>query len=418
KNKYVDTPRYKNDNQSGQFGNQRIVTVIGARETVGKQADLLEDMDEEVDEQELEAHYSYMAKIQEVLQADSDITVEPLTETDQNTKECHDERDALANLIANLTLDTEENKKILKQLKKANTSLTYELEKHKGKEIVKPITPPSASEFDENSVSVQTEQADLLEDMDEEVDKQELEAHYSYMAKIQEVLQADSDTTVEPLTETDQNTKECHDERDALANLIANLTLDTEENKKILKQLKKANTSLTHELEKYQINLEETTKALGETTSSQDSCLIALQNKQTELEKYIAFNDRIVYYDKLQTMLNGTLGLLAQKDIDIKEGLNTKAYEILVVKQKHDELVKQSLLTKSNKKGLLKEKSHVIKDLQVKEDKDIDKMILMEKQLKFLNEIVYKRNQSIQTIHVLAPKGSTYNGRPNFPNPM
>ncbi|GKG05310.1 retrovirus-related pol polyprotein from transposon TNT 1-94, partial [Tanacetum coccineum] len=29
------TPRYKNDNQTGQFGNQRAVNVVGARETVG-----------------------------------------------------------------------------------------------------------------------------------------------------------------------------------------------------------------------------------------------------------------------------------------------------------------------------------------------------------------------------------------------
>ncbi|GKB47002.1 hypothetical protein Tco_0897755 [Tanacetum coccineum] len=45
-------------------------------------------------------------------------------QTDQNAK---DERVTLANLIENLTLDTEENKKILKQLKKANASLTQEL---------------------------------------------------------------------------------------------------------------------------------------------------------------------------------------------------------------------------------------------------------------------------------------------------
>ncbi|GJX82405.1 hypothetical protein Tco_0331886 [Tanacetum coccineum] len=104
------TPRYNNDNQSGQFGNQRTMTVVGTRETVGspvvqqtgiqcfnckgfghyakecrkpkrvkdysyhkekmmmckqaeqgvqlqaEQADWLEDTDEEIDEQELEAH--------------------------------------------------------------------------------------------------------------------------------------------------------------------------------------------------------------------------------------------------------------------------------------------------------------------------------------------------------------------------
>nr|GEW80501.1 hypothetical protein [Tanacetum cinerariifolium] len=37
------------------------------------------------------------------------------------------------------------------------------------------------------------------EDMDEEIDEQELEAHYSYMAKIQEVLTVDTCTDSEPL---------------------------------------------------------------------------------------------------------------------------------------------------------------------------------------------------------------------------
>nr|GFD11149.1 hypothetical protein [Tanacetum cinerariifolium] len=32
-------------------------------------------------------------------------------------------------------------------------------------------------------------------------------------------------------------------------------------------------------------------------------------------------------------------------------------------------------------------------------------------------EVVYKRSQSIQTIHMVAPKVSTYNGRPTFTNP-
>ncbi|GJW18772.1 retrovirus-related pol polyprotein from transposon TNT 1-94 [Tanacetum coccineum] len=318
----------------------------------------------------------------------------------------------------------------------------------------------------EQGVPLQAEQADWLADTDEEIDEQELEAHYSFMAKIQEVLPEESSSTDQPLeqvqnhdennvfanerrhseqpesindtyvlekddsnvtpdssnicnndNQVDQNAAECVDERAALANLIANLTLDTEENKTILKQLKKANASLTQELEECKTNLDETSRALGEATSCRDSCLIALQNKQNEFEKYKAFNDRTIDYDILQTKLNETLGLLALKDIEIKEGLKTKAYEISVLNQKHDELVKKSLLTKSQLEGRLKEKTKVILDLKVKEEKDIDKMIEMDKQLKFLNEIVYTRNQSIQTIHMLAPKCSTYNGRPTFANP-
>ncbi|GKC90286.1 retrotransposon protein, putative, unclassified [Tanacetum coccineum] len=132
RNKNVDTsPRYKNDNQTGQFGNQRTVTIVGARKTVvsqvvqqigiqcfnckefghfakecrkpkrvkdymyhkekmllckqaekgvplqAEQADWLANMDEEIDEQELEAHYNYMAKIQEVPTIDSRTDTEP-----------------------------------------------------------------------------------------------------------------------------------------------------------------------------------------------------------------------------------------------------------------------------------------------------------------------------------------------------
>ncbi|GJY22593.1 hypothetical protein Tco_0396251 [Tanacetum coccineum] len=191
---------------------------------------------------------------------------------------------------------------------------------------------------------------------DEEIDKQELEAHYGFMAKIQEVLPAESSSTDTPLEQvqnhdendvfanerqhSEKHAAECADERAALANLIANLTLDTEENKTILKQLKKANASLTQELKECKTNLDETSRALGEATSSRDSCLIALQTKQTELEKYTALNDRTSDYKILQTKLNETLGLLARKDIDIQEGLKTKTYEISVVNQITDELVK------------------------------------------------------------------------------
>nr|GEW53427.1 putative reverse transcriptase domain-containing protein [Tanacetum cinerariifolium] len=198
KNKNVDTTlRFKNDSQSGQFGTQRTVNVAGTREKVGsqdseyykekmllckkaeqgvplqaEQYDWLVDTDEEVDEQELEAHYSYMAKIHEVPTADSGTDSEPveqvqndtgynvfanvlqhfeqsksvsntcLVETDdsnvipdspdmceddaqneQNDVESDDEGVALANL----KLDVNENKKIQKQLKKANTTLAQEL---------------------------------------------------------------------------------------------------------------------------------------------------------------------------------------------------------------------------------------------------------------------------------------------------
>nr|GEW05516.1 hypothetical protein [Tanacetum cinerariifolium] len=140
KNKNVDTaPWYKNDDHSGQFGTQRTVNVTGTREKY----DWLADTDEEVDEQELEAHYNYMAKIQEQSESvsntclvetddsnvisDSPDICEDDIQNEQNDVENDDERIALANL----KLDVDKNKKIQKQLKKANTTLAQELKECK-----------------------------------------------------------------------------------------------------------------------------------------------------------------------------------------------------------------------------------------------------------------------------------------------
>ncbi|GJR42090.1 integrase, catalytic region, zinc finger, CCHC-type containing protein [Tanacetum coccineum] len=344
RNKNVDTtPRYKNDNQSGQFGNQRTMTVVGARETVG-------------------GHVVQQSGIQ----------CFNCKEFGHFAKECRKPK-----RVKDSTYHKE--KMLWVQYDTGYNVFANEIQHYE------------QSEFITNTCVVETVDSNVIPDSPDMCDND---------------------------IQNDQNDVECDDERVALANLIANLKLDVDENKKIQKQLKKANASLTQELKECKSTLAETSRTLGESNSIRDSCLVALQNKQTEFERYKAFNDRTVDYDKLERKLNETLRLLAQKDIDIKEGLKVKAYEISVVKEKHDELVKHSLLTKSHYEGLVKEKTKVITDFKLKEEKDIYKMISMENQLKFLNEIVYKRCQSIQTIHMLAPKYPTFNGRPTFANPM
>ncbi|GJS24467.1 hypothetical protein Tco_0453099 [Tanacetum coccineum] len=77
----------------------------------------------------------------------------------------------------------------------------------------------------------------------------------------------------------DQNTDDHGDEHVVLANLIANLKLNVNENKKIQKQLRNANTSLTHELKECKSTLEETNKTLGESNRTRDRYLIALHDK-------------------------------------------------------------------------------------------------------------------------------------------
>nr|GEX29993.1 hypothetical protein [Tanacetum cinerariifolium] len=217
----------------------------------------------------------------------------------------------------------------------------------------------------EQGVPLQAEQYDWLANTDEEVDEQELEAHYSYMAKIQEVPTADLGTDSERveqvqnearynvfanhlqhseqsksvnntcLVETDdsnvipdspdmceddiqneQNDVDNDDERVVLANLIANLKLDVDEKKKIQKQLKKANTTLAQELKECKTIIAETSKSLRESISVRDSCLVALQTKQAEFEKFKAFNDRTVpTYNGRPTFANSRYLKQAQSKI-------------------------------------------------------------------------------------------------------
>ncbi|GJW85430.1 hypothetical protein Tco_0158575 [Tanacetum coccineum] len=153
--------------------------------------------------------------------------------------------------------------------------------RHKGKEIAKPITPPSESASEEDNDPEQAQKDKEMKpkgvktprylkenDVDVEIDKQEVGSTLKLYGKdSRRFLYADTGTD---LSHWNRNAKMFVDvmmRLVALANLIANLKLDVDENKNIQNQLKKANALLTQELKECKSTLAETSRTLGESNS-------------------------------------------------------------------------------------------------------------------------------------------------------
>nr|GEV04808.1 retrovirus-related Pol polyprotein from transposon TNT 1-94 [Tanacetum cinerariifolium] len=129
-------------NRSDGYDNQRLGNVDGARETVGttmeeakiqlnvEQADWRDDTDDESENQELEAHYMYMAQIQEVSPDAADsgpiFDAEPLQKNDDDD-DLANERELLASLIEKLKCEVDDSKNRHKFLETSNKVLVDKL---------------------------------------------------------------------------------------------------------------------------------------------------------------------------------------------------------------------------------------------------------------------------------------------------
>nr|GEX73865.1 retrovirus-related Pol polyprotein from transposon TNT 1-94 [Tanacetum cinerariifolium] len=176
----------------------------------------------------------------------------------------------------------------------------------------------------EKGVPLQAEQYDWLEDTNEKIDDQELEAHYNYMAKIQEVPTADSGTDFKPLEQVQNDTG---------YNVFANDLHHSKQFEFI------SNTCLVE------------TNDSNVILDSPDMCDDDIQNDQNDVES----DDELV-------------------------------------KEKHDELIKQSLLTKSHDEGLLKQKT---KDMEI-----LIQTCLMPLSLKTQNDSFIFVHELKQEMHV------------------
>ncbi|GJV80758.1 integrase, catalytic region, zinc finger, CCHC-type containing protein [Tanacetum coccineum] len=119
-----NTPRI---NKGTGYDNQRVVNVAGTRENV-EQADWRDATNDEPKDQELEAHYMYIAQIQKVTPDAVDnsrpiFDAEPLQKDDDLAKE----HDLLASLIEKLKCEIDDSKNCNKFLETSNKDLVDKL---------------------------------------------------------------------------------------------------------------------------------------------------------------------------------------------------------------------------------------------------------------------------------------------------
>nr|GEW11974.1 hypothetical protein [Tanacetum cinerariifolium] len=272
---------------------------------------------------------------------------------------------------------------------------------------------------EEAGIQLNAEQADWRDDTDDELEDQELEAHYMYMAKLQEVSPDADDSgpifDAEPLQKVSNNdyynvfaiesehteqSESIHDtypikqdehnviidslymsydreqidhndddnnlanERELLASLIEKLKCEIDESKNRNKFLETSNKVLIEKL-----------KGEIEDFKNKNKILESTNNRFKEANNKLSDTNNLLYTDFKKS---------------------------------------QAELARRNDVEYASKKEAQIKLYKTCEDKELDKVIALENKVKVLYNIVYKTGQSVQTMNMLNNKGRTSFAKPEF----
>ncbi|GKB52210.1 hypothetical protein Tco_0902963 [Tanacetum coccineum] len=251
----------------------------------------------------------------------------------------------------------------------------------------------------DNSPRITKEQADWKDDTDDEPEDHELEAHYLYMAQIQEVTLDAAENSgpifdAEPLQKVQNdddnynvfaNDKEFpvqpesindtyldEQERDLLAFLIEKLKCEIDESKDRNKLLESSNKTLVDKLND-------------------------LKKFQAELDRYHDVN----YASKVEIECAKAKGELISHKLSFEKSFNEYTRKINDLNQMISEIKKELIAHQETISIMSQEKEAQKKFYKTREDKEIEKVIALENKIKVLDDIVYKIGQSVQTMNML-----------------
>ncbi|GJW32344.1 hypothetical protein Tco_0052376 [Tanacetum coccineum] len=253
------------------------------------------------------------------------------------------------------------------------------------------------------------EQADWKDDTDDDSDNQELEAHYMYMAQIQEVTPDPVDNSrpifdVEPLHK--------------LVEIILLFAMENEhpeqpESSNDIYLTEQGDTNITIDsLDICYYRVQDDQDDTDNLDQERDllSSLPLRSFCKAELDKY---ND-VNYESKVEIDCAKAKGDLMSYKIDFEKSSNAYTQKINDLNQMISDMKKELCAHQETISIMSQAKEAQIKLYKTREDKELDKVIALENKVKVLNDIVYKTSQSVQIMNMLNRNCKTSFAKPEF----
>nr|GEX15909.1 hypothetical protein [Tanacetum cinerariifolium] len=236
------------------------------------------------------------------------------------------------------------------------------------------------SSMEEAGIQLNAEQAEWKDDTDDESDDQELEAHYMYMAKIQEV----SPDTVDsgPIFDTEPEQKVQNDDH---YDVFAIECQHSEQSESV------HNTYLIE----------------------QDAQNVSIESVDMNYDKLQRRNS-IEYDSEMELECAKVKGDLLSYKMEYERSYNKYTQAINDLNQTIPEMKEKVSAHQDTISILKQQKDAQIKPYKTQEDKEIEKVIDLENKVKVLDNIIYKTGQSVQTMNMLNNKCRTSFAKPEF----
>ncbi|GJY34687.1 retrovirus-related pol polyprotein from transposon TNT 1-94 [Tanacetum coccineum] len=270
---------------------------------------------------------------------------------------------------------------------------------------------------EEAGFQLNANQADWRDDIDEEAKDHELEAHYMYMARIEEV----SPNVAENSGPVDHDDDDLARERDLLASLIAKLKCEINDSKNRNKFLESSNKTLVDKLKREIEDFKTINKSLESSNNhfKEANTELAKTNQlmfkdikkfQDELDRYHDVN----YASKVELDCAKAKGELISYKMSSEKSFNEYTRKINDLNQTISDMKQELVAHQESISIMSQEKEAHKKFYKTREDKELEKVTALENKIKVLDDIVYKTGQSVQTMNMLNRNCKTSFVKPEF----